>query len=247
MSRTLFISDLHLDDERPQITQLFLDFLKNRASGSNALYILGDLFEAWIGDDDHSTLNLDVCRGLGECAASGTPVFVMHGNRDFLLGEQFARQGNCTLLEDPARIDLYGTPTLLMHGDLLCTDDTEYQAFREMVRNPQWQADFLQKPLEERRSIADEMRTLSREKTSGKAESIMDVNQAAVIHAMTDNGVARLIHGHTHRPDVHELLLAGGPAQRIVLGDWYAQGSVLECTPAGCQLHNIALKTQANR
>ena len=247
MSRTLFISDLHLDDERPQITQLFLDFLKNRANGSNALYILGDLFEAWIGDDDDSTLNLDVCRGLSECAASGTPVFVMHGNRDFLLGEQFAKQGNTTLLKDPARIDLYGTPTLLMHGDLLCTDDTEYQAFRGMVRNPQWQADFLKKPLQERRSIAVEMRTLSQEKTSGKAESIMDVNPAAVIHAMTENRVTRLIHGHTHRPAVHELLLARGPAQRIVLGDWYTQGSVLECTPAGCQLQNIALQTQANR
>jgi UDP-2,3-diacylglucosamine hydrolase len=241
MPRTLFISDLHLDAGRPNITQLFLDFLETRARGSDALYILGDLFEAWIGDDDQSAMNLSVCRGLRQCAASGTPVFVMHGNRDFLLGEQFAEQCNCTLLQDPALVDLYGIPTLLMHGDLLCTDDAEYQAFRETARNPQWQAGFLKKPLEERRRIAVDMRAVSREKTSGKAESIMDVNQAAVSDAMTESQVSRLIHGHTHRPDVHELLIGGEPAQRIVLGDWYEQGSVLECSPAGCSLKNIAI------
>ena len=241
MPRTLFISDLHLDDGRPQITRLFLDFLQTRACGSDALYILGDLFEAWIGDDDQSAMNTSVCRGLSECAASGTPVFVMHGNRDFLLGEQFATQGNCTLLQDPAPIDLYGIPTLLMHGDLLCSDDTEYQAFREMVRNPQWQAGFLNKPLEDRRDIALEMRALSQEKTGGKAESIMDVNPAAVVNVMTENRVPRLIHGHTHRPDIHDLLIAGRPAQRIVLGDWYEQGSVLECSPEGCRLQRLAI------
>jgi len=242
MPRTLFISDLHLDAGRPHITQLFLDFLETRASGSDVLYILGDLFEAWIGDDDQSAMNLSVCRGLSQCAASGTPVFVMHGNRDFLLGEQFAEQSNCTLLQDPALIDLYGTPTLLMHGDLLCTDDTEYQAFRQTARNPQWQAGFLKKTLEERRKIAVEMRATSQEKTSAKAGSIMDVNQAAVIHTMAEKRVSRLIHGHTHRPGVHELLVAGEPAQRIVLGDWYTQGSVLECNPGGCELQSIAIK-----
>lgn len=241
MPRTLFISDLHLDEGRPQITRLFLDFLKTRASGSDALYILGDLFEAWIGDDDQSTLNTDVCRGLSECAASGTPVFVMHGNRDFLLGEQFTKQGNCTLLQDPARIDLYGIPTLLMHGDLLCTDDKEYQAFRDKVRNPKWQTGFLNKPLEERRDIALGMRALSQEKTGGKSESIMDVNPAAVVNVMIGNRVPRLIHGHTHRPDIHDLPIAGRPAQRIVLGDWYEQGSVLECSPEGCRLEHLAI------
>jgi UDP-2,3-diacylglucosamine hydrolase len=242
MPRTLFISDLHLDAGRPLITQLFLDFLETRASGSDALYILGDLFEAWIGDDDQSDMNQSVCRGLRQCVASGTPVFIMRGNRDFLLGEQFAEQSNCTLLQDPSRIDLYGTPTLLMHGDLLCTDDTEYLAFREMVRDPQWQADFLEKPLEERHNIAAGMRTISLEKTSSKAESIMDVNQETVIHTMTGNSVPSLIHGHTHRPGVHDLLIAGKPAQRIVLGDWYEQGSVLECSPDGCELQGIAIK-----
>jgi len=242
MPCTLFISDLHLDAGRPHITQLFLDFLETRAHGSDALYILGDLFEAWIGDDDQSALNQSVCRGLNRCAASGTPVFVMHGNRDFLLGERFTEQSNCTLLQDPALIDLYGTSTLLMHGDLLCTDDTEYRAFRETVRNPQWQADFLEKPLEERRGIAVEMRAISQEKTSSKAESIMDVNPETVIRIMTDNRVPRLIHGHTHRPHVHELLITNERAQRIVLGDWYEQGSVLECSPDGCELQSIAVK-----
>ena len=242
MPSTLFISDLHLDAGRPLITQLFLDFLENRASGSEALYILGDLFEAWIGDDDQSAMNQSVCRGLSQCAASGTPVFIMHGNRDFLLGRQFAEQSDCTLLQDLTRIELYGTPTLLMHGDLLCTDDTEYQVFRKMVRDPQWQTDFLKKTLEERRNIAARMRTVSREQTGSKAEYIMDVNQEAVIHTMTENSVPRLIHGHTHRPDVHELLIANEPAQRFVLGDWYEQGSVLECNPDGCQLQSIPIQ-----
>lgn len=242
MPRTLFISDLHLDAGRPQITQLFLDFLETRASGSDALYILGDLFEAWIGDDDQSDMNQSVCQGLRQCAASGTPVFVMHGNRDFLLGERFAQQSNTTLLQDPTLIDLYGTPTLLMHGDLLCTDDTEYLSFREMVHDPQWQTGFLVKPLEQRHKIAVDMRTLSKEKTSDKAEAIMDVNQAAVIRTMTENQVPRLIHGHTHRPDIHELLASGEQVQRFVLGDWYEQGSVLECSPDGCDLQTIAIK-----
>jgi UDP-2,3-diacylglucosamine hydrolase len=242
MPCTLFISDLHLDAGRPLITQLFLDFLETRASGSDALYILGDLFEAWIGDDDQSDMNQSVCQGLRQCAASGTHVFIMHGNRDFLLGERFAEQSNTTLLQDPTLIDLYGTPTLLMHGDLLCTDDTEYLSFREMVHDRQWQTGFLVKSLEQRRKIAADMRALSKEKTSDKAESIMDVNQEAVIQTMTKNQVPRLIHGHTHRPDVHKLLIANEHVQRFVLGDWYEQGSVLECRPDGCELQSIAVK-----
>jgi UDP-2,3-diacylglucosamine hydrolase len=236
MPCTLFISDLHLDPERPDITALFLDFLASRGRQADALYILGDLFEAWIGDDDDSELNQAVCRELARCAAAGTPVFVMHGNRDFLLGNRFAQQAHCTLLDDPVRIDLYGTPTLLMHGDLLCTDDTEYQAFRTMARSATWQQELLSKTLQERRAIADEMRRLSREKTGGKPEAIMDVNPAAVIDFMTRHAATRLIHGHTHRPAVHELIIDGRSARRIVLGDWYEHGSVLECTPAGCEL-----------
>lgn len=241
MPGTLFISDLHLDPERPAVTELFLELLDTRARVSDALYILGDLFEAWTGDDDNSPMNQAVCEGLKQCATAGTPVFIMHGNRDFLLGAQFAEASGCTLLDDPALIDLYGTPVLLMHGDLLCTDDKEYMAFRAMVRDPQWQHELLSKSLEERQHIAREMRTRSREQTGGKPESIMDVNSAAVVKTMTDHQVQRLIHGHTHRPAIHDLVISGKPAQRIVLGDWYEQGSLLECTSHGCRLEALEL------
>jgi UDP-2,3-diacylglucosamine hydrolase len=238
----MLVSDLHLDPERPAVTALFLDFLATRGRRADALYILGDLFEAWIGDDDDSELNQTVCRGLSRCADAGSPVFVMRGNRDFLLGKRFAQQAHCTLLDDPACIDLYGVPTLLMHGDLLCTDDAEYQEFRRMAHSASWQQELLSKTLKERRAIAVEMRRISREKTGGKPESIMDVNPGAVIDSMTAHGVTRLIHGHTHRPAVHDLAIGGVPAQRIVLGDWYEQGSVLECTPAGCELQVLDIR-----
>jgi UDP-2,3-diacylglucosamine hydrolase len=241
MPGTLFISDLHLDPERPAVTELFLELLVTRARTADALYILGDLFEAWIGDDDTSPMNRVVCEGLKHCAMSGTPVFVMHGNRDFLLGSRFAEASGCTLLQDPALVDLYGTPVLLMHGDLLCTDDEEYMAFRAMVRDTQWQHELLSKSLEERQQIAKEMRTRSREQTGGKPESIMDVNTGAVIRTMTEYQVQRLVHGHTHRPAIHELVISGQPAQRIVLGDWYEQGSLLECTAEGCSLEALEL------
>ena len=241
MPGTLFISDLHLDPERPAVTELFLDFLDTRACAADAVYILGDLFEAWVGDDDTSPMNLAVCEGLKKCATSGTPVYIMHGNRDFLLGAQFAAASGATLLGDPALIDLYGTPALLMHGDLLCTDDREYMAFRAMVRDTEWQRELLSKSLEERQLLAREMRNRSREQTGGKPESIMDVNKAAVIKTMTEHKVQRLIHGHTHRPAIHELVISGEPAQRIVLGDWYEQGSLLECTANGCRLEVLDL------
>jgi len=240
MPDTLFFSDLHLDPERPATTALFLDFLTSRAIRSDAIYILGDLFEAWIGDDDSGSLSQAVCNGLKACATAGTPVFVMHGNRDFLLGSDFAERGGCTLLEDPTRIDLYGRPTLLMHGDLLCTDDTEYMAFRKMVRDPAWQQNLLAKPLDERRRMAQEMRASSREQTGGKPESIMDVNSDAVVRVMTKHHVQQLIHGHTHRPAIHDLDINGHAAQRMVLGDWYEQGSVLVCSHAGCELQTLS-------
>jgi UDP-2,3-diacylglucosamine hydrolase len=241
MPETLFISDLHLDPERPAITELFLTFLDKRAARAEALYILGDLFEAWVGDDDDAPMNLAVCRALRACAKSGTAVYVMHGNRDFLLGSVFAEQSGVTLLDDPARIDLYGTPTLLMHGDLLCTDDTGYLSFRKMVRDPAWQSAMLARPLEERRLMAQEMRASSREQTGGKPEAIMDVNSDAVIDVMRAQQVIRLIHGHTHRPGVHELDVAGEVSQRIVLGDWYEQGSMLVCSVSGCELQTLPL------
>ena len=239
MSETLFISDLHLDPARPEITGLFLDFLAMRAIHAEALYILGDLFEAWIGDDDDSPDNQKVCQGLRNCAAGGTSIYIMHGNRDFLLGDRFARDCGAVLLDDPTVVDLYGVRTLLMHGDLLCTDDTGYMAFRKMVRDPAWQSDMLAKSLAERQSIAHQMRVASREQTDGKPESIMDVNSATVIDFMTRHQARQLIHGHTHRPASHTLDLAGKAARRIVLGDWYEQGSVLECNASGCELTSL--------
>ena len=241
MPETLFISDLHLDPERPAITDLFLDFLANRAVRSEAVYILGDLFEAWIGDDDSGPMNQAVCQAMKACVTAGTAIFVMHGNRDFLLGDRFAKQSGCVLLDDLASIELYGRPTLLMHGDLLCTDDTGYMAFRKMIRDPAWQQDLLEKPLEVRRQMAQEMRASSREQTGGKPGSIMDVNRDAVIQMMTEHHARCLIHGHTHRPAIHPLEIAGHPAERIVLGDWYEQGSVLVCSPGGCELQTLQL------
>ncbi|MGD8619099.1 MAG: UDP-2,3-diacylglucosamine diphosphatase [Gammaproteobacteria bacterium] len=242
MPGTLFVSDLHLDPERPAVTASFLGFLATRAREADAVYILGDLFEAWIGDDDETPLNLEVIQGIRACVAAGTPVFVMHGNRDFLLGDRFATLSRCILLPDPARIDLYGIPTLLMHGDLLCTDDTEYLAFRDRVRDSGWQSELLAKPLAVRREMAAEMRRNSREKTAGKPESIMDVNPTAVRDTMMQHAVLQLIHGHTHRPGVHTLQIAGQPARRYVLGDWYDQGSMLECDRDGCRLQELGLQ-----
>ena len=239
MPGTLFVSDVHLDPSRPQITRLFLDVLQTYGRNADAVYILGDLFEIWLGDDDDNPAGSAVMEGLGACVASGTPVYLLHGNRDFLIGEQFLARTGCRLLDDPVRIDLYGSSVLLMHGDLLCTDDAEYQAFRPGVRDPRWRQTFLQQPLQARRETAQALRMKSRASVRGKSESIRDVNTDTVIRYMHEHGVRHLIHGHTHRPGIHEFEIAGKPARRMVLGDWYRQGSVLECTPHGCRLRDI--------
>jgi UDP-2,3-diacylglucosamine hydrolase len=223
----LFISDLHLDDARPQITDLFVRFLAHEARGADALYILGDLFESWIGDDDDEPLARRMAHTLHDLSESGVPTYFMHGNRDFLLGADYAKQCGMTLLEDPTLVELGGERTLLMHGDSLCTDDIEYQKFRAFVRNPAWQTQFLAQPLAERRAFAAQARGESRKQTAMKAAEIMDVNQRAVESAMRTHGVRRLIHGHTHRPATHRFDLDGTSAERIVLGDWYEQSSVL--------------------
>ncbi len=242
MTTTLFISDLHLDARRPAVTRLFLDFLaKLDPQQCAGLYILGDLFEAWIGDDDDNAHYQQVLAGLRATTARGLPISVMHGNRDFLIGEGFAQVTGCTLLADPTLIDLGGIPTLLLHGDTLCTDDHEYLQFRQMVRNPDWQRQFLTKPLEERRQIAARMRETSRQRTGEKQAEIMDVSQLTVLETLQQYGVTRLIHGHTHRPAVHNLTLGGQPAQRIVLGDWYEQGSLLRCENGSLNLINLPL------
>lgn len=238
---TLFVSDLHLDAARPAATDAFLALLAGPARQADALYILGDLFEAWIGDDDHAEPAARVCEALRELGDSGVPVSLMRGNRDFLYGQAMAERCGATLLPDPCVVDLHGTPTLLMHGDLLCTDDQAYQAFRRQVRDPAWQAQFLAQPLQARRAFAAQARAASREHQQGLAESIMDVNAEAVEATMARHGVARLVHGHTHRPAVHDVQVAGAPAQRVVLGDWYDQGSVLWVDAGGLSLQGLPI------
>ncbi|MBI43923.1 UDP-2,3-diacylglucosamine diphosphatase [Marinobacter lutaoensis] len=217
---TLFISDLHLEESRPDITDAFLRFLAERATGQERLYILGDFFEAWIGDDERTPLQEQVAAALKAVRASGTELFLMHGNRDFLIGEAFCDRAGAVLLDDPTVVDLYGEPTLLMHGDSLCTADVEYQKFRANMRNPQWQQMILSRPLAERQTMARQLRDISMAKNQGKEAYIMDVTPEEVVREMEAHRVQRLIHGHTHRPAVHDLTANGQPAKRIVLGDW---------------------------
>jgi UDP-2,3-diacylglucosamine hydrolase len=232
----LFVSDLHLDPARPAITRLFLDFLAGEARAAEALYVLGDLFEAWVGDDDPGEPGASVCAALKALSDSGVPVFLMRGNRDFLYGQAMAARSGATLLPDPCVVDLHGVPTLLMHGDLLCRDDVAYQAFRRQVRDPAWQATFLAQPLAARQAFAAKARAASQQHQQGVSEAITDVTPAAVEDVMTRHGVTRLIHGHTHRPAIHALEIAGRRARRIVLGDWYDQGSVLRLDGDGLSL-----------
>ena len=233
---TLFVSDLHLDASRPGITRLFLDFLAGEARQAQALYVLGDLFEAWVGDDDPGEPGASVCAALKALADSGVPVFLMRGNRDFLFGPGIAARCGATLLPDPCVVDLHGRPTLLMHGDLLCSDDTAYQAFRRQVRDPAWQANFLAQPLAARQAFAAQARAASREHQQGMSETITDVTPATVEAVMARHGVDRLVHGHTHRPAIHAMTVHDRPATRVVLGDWYEQGSVLRVDADGAAL-----------
>jgi UDP-2,3-diacylglucosamine hydrolase len=230
---TLFISDLHLDPVRPEITESFLALLRGEARRAEALYILGDFFEVWVGDDDDDPHYARVMAGLKELTAAGVPVHFMHGNRDFLAGEGFLQKTGAVMLPDPTVIDLYGKPALLMHGDTLCTDDVEYQMVRRMLRDPAWQKDYLAKPLTERRAIAAHARAESKTHTAAKAEYIMDVNQREVEALMRKHQVARLIHGHTHRPAVHRFKSDGQDKERVVLGDWYEQSSCLRWDQGG--------------
>lgn len=224
---TLLISDLHLDTQRPHIVDLFTDLLAGEGRRAQALYILGDLFEAWIGDDDDAALPARIASATRALSDSGVPVYFMHGNRDFLLGADYAARAGITLLADPTVVELGDERTLLMHGDTLCTDDVEYLKFRALVRDPNWQRQFLARPLAERRAFAAQARGESRTHTAAAKPEIMDVTQTAVEETMREHGVRRLIHGHTHRPATHRFHLDGQTAERIVLGDWYEQDSVL--------------------
>jgi UDP-2,3-diacylglucosamine hydrolase len=236
---TLFISDLHLHPARPAINECFLRFLEDVRGNARALYILGDLFEAWVGDDHPEASYAPVKQALARCNRSGTPVFLLHGNRDFLLGNQFAAETGCSLLEDPVRIDLYGSQALLMHGDTLCTDDTDYQTLRARVRDPEWQRQALVLPLKERLELAAQARELSALSTDAKDAAIMDVNQQEVLRMFARHDVSLLIHGHTHRPGIHRLEYAGRERRRIVLGAWYEQGSVLSVEDGKLELRSL--------
>jgi UDP-2,3-diacylglucosamine hydrolase len=221
MPHTLFISDLHLCESRPAINEIFFRFLNTEATRAEALYILGDLFEYWIGDDDMDHgLNRQVVDALVGLSRSGTRVFFMHGNRDFLIGERFASEAGLTLLADPRRIDLYGMPILLMHGDTLCTDDVDYQRFRAMVRGVDWQRAFLSKPLEERRSEVEDYRRRSEQAKQSKSMEIMDVAALSVEETLRKSSHSILIHGHTHRPAHHVVEIDGVRRDRWVLPDW---------------------------
>jgi UDP-2,3-diacylglucosamine hydrolase len=238
-----FISDLHLCQERPHAARLFLDFLANRARQAQALYILGDLFEYWAGDDDiGDPSHRPVVEAMHQLASSGVSLYVMHGNRDFLLGQDFAAASGATLLPDPVAIDLHGKRALLTHGDLLCTDDVDYQNFRTMVREPAWQQRFLGLPLAQRKAQIVELRSRSEQAKSCKAEAIMDVNADAVAGFLRERDFPPLlIHGHTHRPGRHLIELDGRTCERIVLADWGDTGSCLQCGPDGCDVRELRL------
>ena len=230
--KTFFISDLHLDDSHPEIAQIFFRLLKQAEKEAEALYILGDFFEAWIGDDDLSSFNLSIMNALKSATDNGLPIFIMHGNRDFLLGKKFMRATGCVLLPDEYVLNLYGVPTLLMHGDLLCTQDVKYLKFRKRSRKWILQKIFLLKKLKTRQKIAADYREKSKAHVSTLSDNIMDVTPDEVLRVMAKHQVLHLIHGHTHRQAVHEL---SERATRTVLGAWHTDGNVLVCDDQGGQ------------
>ena len=231
IKETLFISDLHLHSAKRETTRRFINFLENRACGVERLYILGDLFDAWVGDDDPTPPNPKIKSSLKKLAQSGTAIYFQQGNRDFLVGDRFAAESQVTVLDEIVVIDLYGTPTLIMHGDLLCTDDIAYQAFREKSRRPEWQRNILSKPLLLRLAIARWYRIRSYFHKRNKSEAIMDVNDDTVMETLKRFNVTQLIHGHTHRPGTHDHLHDNIRAKRFVLAEWNPTGNVLCWNP----------------
>jgi UDP-2,3-diacylglucosamine hydrolase len=232
----LLISDLHLQEERPDITRAFLELLAGRARSASALYILGDFFEAWIGDDAMTPYQLSICHALRELSDAGTNIFLMHGNRDFLIGRAFCKTAGATLLPDPSVIELYGEPVLLMHGDSLCTRDEAYMKLRRYLRNPVTLWILRHLPLGTRQKLARKLRSESRAQTRMKANDIVDVTPEEVPRIMQEHGVTTLIHGHTHRPAIHKLQVGDRAARRIVLGDWDRQGWALQVDEQGMSL-----------
>ncbi len=239
--RTYFVADLHLTDERPVATGRFFRFLQDEAKGADALYILGDLFEAWIGDDHDEQVAHDTAHQIRSLVDAGTPVYFMHGNRDFMLAKRYAAASGMTLLGDPTRLDLYGVSTLLMHGDTLCTDDTAYQAFRRRVRRPLVLTLLRHLPHALRHRLARQARAGSESAKAGKPAEIMDVNASEVIRVLREQRVCRLIHGHTHRPMQHAHAVGDQTCERWVVPDWYTRCGYVMCDAAGCVLEVEAL------
>jgi len=237
---TWFVSDLHLSAQRPAAVRVFFDLLERAKTGAEAVYLLGDVFDAWVGDDDLAQpLAAEVASALAAYSSSGGRLYVMHGNRDFLMGERFCLAAGAKMLGDPHLADLYGTPTVLMHGDLLCTEDVRYQTFRNQVRDPAWQAEFLRRPLAERYAMAAAVRRENEAEKSQKTEVIMDVTEDAVQDLLRRFDYPRLIHGHTHRPARHVHRVDGHDCERWVLADWYRSASYLACTPDGCRTEQL--------
>lgn len=241
MSYTYFIADLHLSQDRPDITACLADFLSGDVQSADALYVLGDLFEYWIGDDDRNDFTDEVAQLFKSLNDKGIPIYYVHGNRDFLIRKSFCQRSGMQLLDEQTVIDLYGTPTLILHGDELCTQDIAYQAFRAKARSWWWPRLILALPLFVRRKIAENGRRTSQKNQQNLTMEIMDVTHQAVVDVMQQHGVKRLIHGHTHRPAIHELEINKQKAQRIVLGDWYEQGSMLRVTPQHTDLVSTPL------
>jgi len=233
---TFFIADIHLCAQEPAITAGFLRFLRQEAARADALYILGDLFEAWIGDDDPQPLHTQIAQALNQLHQQGVPCFFIHGNRDFLLGRRFARDSLMTLLPEEKVLELYGRRIVILHGDTLCTDDVAYQKFRKKVHKPLIQKLFLWLPLKWRLAIAAKMRANSKASNSQKEMAIMDVNPYAVVRTMQTHGVQWMIHGHTHRPAIHEVMLGETVGHRAVLGAWHQQGSMIKVSADGVEL-----------
>ncbi len=245
-NRILLISDLHLEQSRPDITAALLGFLESNKSSCSSLYILGDLFEVWIGDDDRTMLSDTVADALHAFQQAGAAIYLLHGNRDFLLGSEYLSRCGTTLIDDSTIIDSAIGPVLLLHGDELCTDDVDYIQFRDRVRQAQWQKDFLSQPLDERRAFAEHARQQSQKATSAKDNSIMDVNSDAVVQRLIDSGQTLMIHGHTHRPKIHEIHLdqpidGKREARRVVLGDWDKHGWYAELSSEGLRLQKFPL------
>lgn len=240
-STTYFISDLHLSADRPDITQCLADFLHQHAPDADALYVLGDLFEYWIGDDDRSDFNEQIAKMFKKVADEGVSIFFIHGNRDFLIREKFARRAGMQLLNEQEVVDLYGNPTLVMHGDELCTQDIAYQKFRRKARSWWWPTMILSLPLSLRRYLAKRGRKISQKNQQKLTMEIMDVSPPEVVNYLERFGVQRMIHGHTHRPNIHQLTANQKEAERIVLGDWYDQGSMLKVTPEEVSLISTSL------